>query len=102
MIDFIPREDATSVPHVEHYLRIWEICSGFTGVKMGFLKNEQLKTVRSRRGKRGRKRQRGSEIKDEGGFGRSTTRRDSKRNKEVFLNVNFDMLQIMRPRQCGL
>ena len=101
MIDFIPREDATSVPHVEHYLRIWEICSGCTGVEMGFLKNEQLKTVRGRRGK-GAEKGKGAQMKDEGGFGRSTTHRDSKRNKEGFVDVNFDLLEIMRPRQCGL
>ena len=41
-------------------------------------------------------------MKDEGGFGGSTTRRDSKRNKEGFVDVNFDLLEVMRPRQCGL
>ena len=51
---------------------------------MGFLKIEQLKTVRGRRGK-GAEKGKGAQMKDEGGFGRSTTRRDSKRllNEEL-------------------
>ena len=64
-------------------------------------KKEQLKTVRGRRGE-GAEKGKGAQMKDEGGFGRSTTHRDSKRNKEGFVDVNFDLLEVMRPRQCGL
>ena len=51
---------------------------------------------------KGAERGKGAQVKDEGGFGRSTTHRDSKRNKEGFVEVNFDLLEVMRPRQCGL
>ena len=66
---------------------------------------QALKWVSSKKGQKrgkGAEKGKGAQMKDEGGFGRSTTRRDSKRNKEGFVDVNFDLLEVMRPRQCGL
>ena len=64
-------------------------------------KKRAIKNGSEQAGK-GAEKGKGAQMKDEGGFGRSTTHRDSKRNKEGFVDVNFDLLEVMRPRQCGL